>query len=373
MKSNGLNALVTVVALALVAGAQTPQGGTDKGTGTGGQTGGQTGRPVQGGTPGTTQTPKAGEMTPGGTATNRGMRLVRAEDVVGMQVESTTGEKLGKIEDVVVHPRGEVAYAVLSLDSSVGGDANKLIAIPWSVLQQPNVAGAVNTGEGRKIVLAVDKTRLASAPGFDKGKWPKMSDPTWSKDVDTFFASERRSGGTAGRPVEAGARMAGSPIWRASELKGLKVETPTGENLGEIEEVVIDPMGRISYVAISAGGFLGMGERNVAVPFEALNVKTEGDSQKVTLTTTKERLKEAPEFKTGRENWAAMSDPAFVTRVYEYYSVRPYWSDSMGTGSTGGTGATPPRGTGTGTTGTGTGTDKPKGTEKPTEKPPEKP
>ena len=49
MKSNGLNALVTVVALALVAGAQTPQGGTDKGTGTGGQTGGQTGRPVQGG------------------------------------------------------------------------------------------------------------------------------------------------------------------------------------------------------------------------------------------------------------------------------------------------------------------------------------
>lgn len=361
MKSNGFNALVTVAALALVAGAQTPQGGTSKPAS---GTGGQTARPVQGGQTAPGQAGKAGEMTPGGTATNRGLRLMSAQDVVGMQVQSATGENLGKVEDIVVHPRGEVAYAVLSLDAGVGGDANKLVAIPWSVLQQPSVAGAVNAGDGRKLVLAVDKARLASAPGFEKGKWPKMSDPTWSKDVDSFFASERRTGGATGRPVEAGARMAGSPVWRASELKGTKVETPTGDNLGEIDEVVIDPQGRISYVALSVGGFLGMGERHVAVPFEALTVRAEGDAQKVTLATTKERLKEAPEFRGGKENWAAMSDPAFVTRVYEYYSVRPYWTDM---GAPGGMG----RDAGGATGGSrGTGTDKPdKGTDKGTEKP----
>jgi sporulation protein YlmC with PRC-barrel domain len=385
MNSKGFNALVTVVALALVAGAQTPQGGTDKqGTGTTGQTGGQTGRSGQGqtGTAGTGQTGgmgqtgKAGEMTPGGTATNRGLRLMRAEDVVGMQIQGTTGENLGKVEEIVVHPRGEVAYAVISLDAAAAGGTAKTIAIPWSVLQQPNVAGAVNAGDGRKLMLAVDKTRLASAPAFDKSA--KLSDPAWSKDVDTFFAGERRTGGATGRPVEAGARMAGSPVWRASELKGTKVETPTGENLGEIEEVVIDPNGRISYVAIDVGGFLGMGERRVAVPFEALNVAGQGDAQKVTLTTTKDRLKEAPEFRSGKENWAAMSDPIFVGRVYEYYSVRPYWNDGgmgtgrdagMGTGgsrdATGTTGGTSRDTTGGSRgTGTGTGTDKPK-TDKP--------
>ena len=53
-----------------------------------------------------------------------------------------------------------------------------------------------------------------------------MTAPDWSKDIDQFYANDMR-----GRPVEASARMGMVPM-RTSELKGMNVETPTGEKLG---------------------------------------------------------------------------------------------------------------------------------------------
>jgi len=314
MKSKRLLAtLVPVLGLALVANAQTPE--TPKG-----HTPGDTTRPAD-----------AAAVRP--AASKGGLHLWNAQEVIGMKVVNPQGEDLGKIEDIVIHPRGEVAYAVLSFGGTMGlGD--KLFAIPWSVLQTHGTEAT--RGDEKKIVLPVDKERLKAAPGFDKGKWPSMANPDWSKEIDAYYANERR---TSGRPVEASARVAGSPIWKSSDLKGSKVETPSGENLGEIKDVIIDASGRVSYVVISVGGFLGMGDRHVAVPFEALKVTTEGDKKKITLATTKERLKEAPEFKPGRENWAAMTEPVYVVRVYEYYSISPYWSaGDVGDGSRGPTG-----------------------------------
>jgi len=367
-----LAALVPVLGLALIANAQSGTGGQ----GTGGQGTGQTGKTGQGqtggsgqtgtggtGTTGTGQTGTTGQtgktgQTPGdpsmtGKAGMTGMRLHSINDVIGMKVTSQTGEDLGKLEDVIVHSRGEIAYAVLSLT----GENDKYYAIPWSVMQMHATAvGAGTAADSRTIVLPVSKDRLKTAPSFSKSAFPNITSPEWSREVDTFFASERRS--TTGRPVEAGARMAGQPAWRASDLRGANVETTTGEKLGDIKEVAMDPMGRVSFVVLSVGGFLGMGDRQVAVPFEALKPKMDAGSatdkdakiDTFTLATTKERLKEAPEFKGGRENWSQMTDPMYVNKVYEYYSVRPYWSDMGGdTGATGGT----PRGTGGATGGTG--------------------
>lgn len=329
MKSKRLLATVaSTLGLAFVAAAQTPTPQTPP-----------SGQAPPKHAPG--DTAKPADPTAQRPAPAKGMRLWNAEDVVGMKVVNTQGEELGKIEEIVIHPRGDVAYAVLSFGGTMGvGD--KLFAIPWTVLQTH--ATEATRGDEKKLVLAVDKERLKNAPGFDKSKWPSMANPDWSKDIDAYYAADRKS--TTGKPVEASARVAGSPIWKSSELKGSKVETPSGENLGDIKDVVVDANGRISYVAISVGGFLGMGDRLVAVPFEALKVTTEGDKKKITLATTKDRLKEAPEFKSGRENWAAMTDPVYVRRVYEFYSINPYWtSGDMGDGGRGPTGAgNPPAG-----------------------------
>jgi len=290
------------------------------------QTGGTTGKT---GTPPPATTPQNKPVTTT-TAAARGLQVHAASDVIGMKVTNAQNEKLGKIEDIVVTSTGEIAYAVLSF-GGVMGVGDKYFAIPWSVLQMHN-ADALNGDGENALILPLDKERLKNAPGFDKSKWPVMTSSDWAKDIDTYYANDRRS--TTGRPVEASARMDASEL-RASELKGMNVETPSGDKLGDIKEVALDPSGRVNFVVVSVGGFLGIGDRHVAVPWEAVKMTRESKSEKVKLVMniTKDRLEKAPQYTLGREHWNEMSDPAFVTRVYDFYNVRPYWSSSTTTPS----------------------------------------
>ncbi|MBL0406653.1 PRC-barrel domain-containing protein [Microvirga aerilata] len=59
-------------------------------------------------------------------------------------------------------------------------------------------------------------------------------------------------------------------MWPASQLEGVNVYNDRNENIGDINEVLIDRQGKVEAVVIGVGGFLGIGDRNVAVPFNAL-------------------------------------------------------------------------------------------------------
>lgn len=112
-----------------------------------------------------------------------------------------------------------------------------------------------------------------------------------------------------------------SPV-RASVMIGTDVVNSTGDNLGDIKEVVIDPRsGRVAYAVVSFGGFLGMGEKLFAVPFSAFdyNVKTGN----YVLDISKQRLEAAPGFDS--DNWPTMSDEKWNREVYQYYGRSPYW------------------------------------------------
>ena len=58
--------------------------------------------------------------------------------------------------------------------------------------------------------------------------------------------------------------------WRASKLVGVNVYNEAGEKIGDINDVILDKSGRTSKVILGVGGFLGMGEYTIAVPFEKL-------------------------------------------------------------------------------------------------------
>jgi sporulation protein YlmC with PRC-barrel domain len=63
--------------------------------------------------------------------------------------------------------------------------------------------------------------------------------------------------------------------WRSSKLIGVNVYNSTNESLGEITELLTDSSGKIQAAVIGVGGFLGMGERSVAIPFEQLKFSNE--------------------------------------------------------------------------------------------------
>lgn len=273
---------------------------------------------------------KGGDEKPGAASTAKpaakaGPCLCLSSDVIGIDVVSTTGESLGDIDDVVLRPNGEIAYAVLSF-GGVLGVGDKLFAVPWNVLQPKSHAAKGDANDVKhEIVLPIEKERLKNAPGFDKAHWPQFADANWSKDVDAFYGGARRD--DTSRPVEAGTGTR-NVLWRCSQLNGFDLETPSGEKLGDIRDVALDTNGRVSYAVLSVGGFLGVGDRLVAVPWEALRPVKNGEKYRLTLAATKERLAQAPQYDAAKDKRAQMCDPQWVGRVYEFYSVRPYWITS---------------------------------------------
>lgn len=84
---------------------------------------------------------------------------------------------------------------------------------------------------------------------------------------------------------------------RASKLIGASVVNDANESIGKIDDLIVANDGRALFAVLSVGGFLGMGDRLVAVHEESLKV---GD-KKVTLPgATKDQLKALPEFKYAR-------------------------------------------------------------------------
>jgi opacity protein-like surface antigen len=87
--------------------------------------------------------------------------------------------------------------------------------------------------------------------------------------------------------------------WRSSKLVGASVYGPDNASIGEVSDVLIGNDGKIRAVVIGVGGFLGVGEKNVAVPLDALSIARKADSSsidKITVKYSKDELKNAPSF-----------------------------------------------------------------------------
>lgn len=117
----------------------------------------------------------------------------------------------------------------------------------------------------------------------------------------------------------------------ASTLTGDEVRNPGGDEIGSIKDIMLDTAhGRIMYAVLSVGGFLGMGDRLFAVPWEALRL--DAKNKCFILDADKELLKEAKGF--DKDNWPNFADPQFHTGTYAHYSIEPYWTGNTNRSNT---------------------------------------
>jgi sporulation protein YlmC with PRC-barrel domain len=113
-----------------------------------------------------------------------------------------------------------------------------------------------------------------------------------------------------------------SHIHRASEIIGLNVMTPDNEDtIGEINDLVLDAQsGKLRYAAVSVGGFLGIGDKMVAVPWQAFEQRRDEDGNMYfSLDTTKEKLEAAPGF--NQDNWPDFANPQWSSDNDRHYGV----------------------------------------------------
>jgi len=85
------------------------------------------------------------------------------------------------------------------------------------------------------------------------------------------------------------------------------VYDPKDQKIGEIMDVLVNPSGQID-AAIVVGGFLGAGEKDVAVSFNAIKATKKNEKTYLTLDTTKDALKTAPGFKYDRQSTTWVPD-----------------------------------------------------------------
>jgi sporulation protein YlmC with PRC-barrel domain len=116
--------------------------------------------------------------------------------------------------------------------------------------------------------------------------------------------------------------MPQSNILYAKNVLGNRVKNQAGEDLGKVEDLIIDAgSNRVPYLIVSFGGFLGMGDKLFPVPLNALTLDTV--SKEFILNMDKERLKSAPAF--DKDKYPDMTDQKWGSGVYKFYGSKPYW------------------------------------------------
>jgi len=108
----------------------------------------------------------------------------------------------------------------------------------------------------------------------------------------------------------------------ASTVMGKRVRNLADDDLGKIEEVMLDGgTGRVAYAVLSFGGFLGLGDKLFAVPWEALAYSDDFGGYR--LNVDQERLENAPGF--DKDDWPNFADETWNRGVHTHYGFTPYW------------------------------------------------
>jgi sporulation protein YlmC with PRC-barrel domain len=136
----------------------------------------------------------------------------------------------------------------------------------------------------------------------------------------------------------------GPALMGADTLIGDSVVNAQEDDLGDIKEIMLDMRsGQVAYAVLSFGGFLGLGEKLFAVPWQALHLDTV--NKRFVLNVDKDRLQNAPGFDPDR--WPDMSDVGWANQIHAFYGTDPNvggigsgWHPGMTSGAgTSGTGA----------------------------------
>jgi hypothetical protein len=109
---------------------------------------------------------------------------------------------------------------------------------------------------------------------------------------------------------------------------GSTVVNAKNEDLGKIEDLVLDAgAGRIAYAVLSFGGFLGMGDKYFAIPWNAFHFNL--SEKRAVLNVDKKMLESAPGF--DKDRWPNMAESQWGTSIYKHYGYTPYWEDETET------------------------------------------
>ncbi|MDP3560339.1 MAG: PRC-barrel domain-containing protein [Legionellaceae bacterium] len=107
-------------------------------------------------------------------------------------------------------------------------------------------------------------------------------------------------------------------VVNVNDVISLKVENNQGKDLGKIEAIMLHKVsGKVAYLVLTYGGFLGMGNKLFALPWDVFTYDATRDCLMISLS--EEKLKNSPGF--DKANWPDMSDQAWSNSIHTYYGI----------------------------------------------------
>ena len=187
-------------------------------------------------------------------------------------VYGSAGTKIAEVSDVLVGPDAKIEGFVLSV---VGSDEKKIV-VPADAV--------ISTRENNGLRLTMDATReqLEKAVAFK---------------FDSSFAKESTTSGAATVGKTLVLATIPSNATAVTNYYKQNVYDPTDAKIGEINDVIIGSDGNISAFIIGVGGFLGVGAKDVAVPFNSVNSSQREGKSWLTMNASKDDLMGAPGYK----------------------------------------------------------------------------
>jgi sporulation protein YlmC with PRC-barrel domain len=240
---------------------------------------------------------------------------VDAKNLVGQTVVDMQGKTLGKVDSVLVDTAGKVKYLIVGVGGFLG-IGEKDVALRWDDLQ---------TKTGDRLVANVTKDQLTAMPPHRYSDASRRGTVySYDQDLTTNpYLATAANNSTGNTAVPADATIS------TKDLLGRSVVDAQGKRVGKIDSALIDDSGKVKYLIVGVGGFLGIGEKDVALRWDDLQQKN-GDQ--LVSNMTKEQLKAMPTYQ--------YSDAKRRGTVYPYrqdLTTNPYLAEGIAPTNSGAT------------------------------------
>ena len=262
------------------------------------------------------------DVTPETGAQTEGAMVIRGSELVGMSLMDDAGDEVGIVDELLADESGAIQYVIVEAlvtddvddatdDADVTDDTatddtdtddtaaddtlqddpdmvvDNRVALTWDAVEV--VSGTMSADDD---VLGDDQLNLVysgATPLQDETSF----DATILDEEGSILDDQMTGDDDVSIPPEY------VDLIQIGEFGDFNLTNPNGDDLGEIEDVLIDVNeGRVAYAIVDVGGFLGIAEKQVAVPWEAfqIDVTVDGDAEEESfmLDTTEEELENAP-------------------------------------------------------------------------------
>lgn len=224
----------------------------------------------------------------------------RADQLIGQPVLTADHLHTGKIDDFVVdQDSGRILYAIVGIGGVLGVGETR-VAVP---------PGLFISAKKGTVQVNVDKNKLTSAPQIPSDIEKRPTADFLSQDYGYFGQSASWQGPSTAAASFNSART-------TSELQGMTVQNNAHQDIGKVENVVLDvPGGREMYLILSPSSDMSLGDNYYALPPGAVKFST--DQKTLVTDITRQKLSNGPHL--AKNEWSELSNTEWARKVYTYY------------------------------------------------------